>query len=358
MVMFVTRYIRGRPKAPTWNPAMTLYVCEHRYRDETRSFKKIKNWQSCLPEEVRKHEYTLEPHRDDGVESLVRVPSPFVRGIKGPGGLGDPTDGPEDDQIKYHVQPDGQPATAESAREANRREDERRHQQEEAAAQAAAAQAAAAAMMSSTSGLFPLLGDSANFFDSSGGGNIDANAGGVDTPMFNAPPPVELPTPAEMAVSQEAFEPLPPNISESSSSSVRASERYIAWPLTCLCARARQNRNSDQMRTVTCCGLRRLQLSCRLSRDRRTRSIICTGARCKSRKLSGLSTSSSSSSRRKLEGDAEGTKGVGVVRIVLAGLAVLSLMRCRVGTASPELLMKRCINKEYALQIDTTKVIT
>lgn len=204
MVMFVTRYVRGRPKPPTWNPAMPLYVCEHRYRDDVKAFKKIKNWQSCLPEEVRKHEYTFEPFRDDAVETIPRVPSPFLRGIVGPGSIGEPLQH-EEEQARYHV--DGGTASADFSREAN----ERRYHQEEAAAQAAAAQAAAAAIAAGGTGFAPPGGDPSFFF------NPQGNFGGIDTPGLpdlSDLPPVEMPTPAEMAIANEAFAPLPSNIGE------------------------------------------------------------------------------------------------------------------------------------------------
>lgn len=82
-VMFFTRYTRGRPRAPAWTPEIPLYVCEYRYKDDVKSFKKIKSWVSCVPEQVRQHEYDLEPFADDRVDILPKVKSPFVRGVAG-----------------------------------------------------------------------------------------------------------------------------------------------------------------------------------------------------------------------------------------------------------------------------------
>lgn len=107
--MFFTRYVRGRPKI--WYPGMPLYVVEHRYKDDVKSFKKIKNWNSCVPEEVRKNEYELVPFPDERVDILRRIKSPFVRGVAGPGGIGEAMENEEEDQARYHFLPSGEPAT-------------------------------------------------------------------------------------------------------------------------------------------------------------------------------------------------------------------------------------------------------
>lgn len=99
--MFFTRFVRGRPAPPTYTPGMPLYVCEHRYKDDGHSFKKIKSWNSSIPEEVRKHEYEFTPFVGERVEQLKKIASPFARGIAGPGGVGDPVE-EDEDQIKYH----------------------------------------------------------------------------------------------------------------------------------------------------------------------------------------------------------------------------------------------------------------
>ncbi|SCZ92634.1 BZ3500_MvSof-1268-A1-R1_Chr5-2g08052 [Microbotryum saponariae] len=91
-VMFFTRYIRGRPKAPVWDESLPLYVVEHRYKDEIHSFKKIKNWNSCVPEEIRKQEYALVTFPGGDPVTLPRYPSPFLRGIEGPGRFGEALD--------------------------------------------------------------------------------------------------------------------------------------------------------------------------------------------------------------------------------------------------------------------------
>jgi chromatin structure-remodeling complex subunit RSC1/2 len=95
---------------------MILYVCEHRYKDDVKSFKKIKNWNSCVPEEIRKNEYDFVPYPKDRIDTLPRIKSPFVRGLRGPGGIGDALEKEEEDQAKYHSLPGGETASAHRAR--------------------------------------------------------------------------------------------------------------------------------------------------------------------------------------------------------------------------------------------------
>jgi chromatin structure-remodeling complex subunit RSC1/2 len=85
--MFFTKYTRGRPKPPAWTLNIPLFVCEYRYKDDVRIFKKIKSWTSCIPEQIRQHEYDFEPYADNHVDTLPKVKSPFVRGVVGTGGL-------------------------------------------------------------------------------------------------------------------------------------------------------------------------------------------------------------------------------------------------------------------------------
>jgi chromatin structure-remodeling complex subunit RSC1/2 len=101
-LQFTARHIRGRPRPPFWYPGWPLYVCDSRYNDRERCFVKIKNWSSCVPEEVRKRgdwmplypfERMVYPHRNS---------SPFVRvkGIKGTGFLGDSVERGEGEKIE------------------------------------------------------------------------------------------------------------------------------------------------------------------------------------------------------------------------------------------------------------------
>ncbi|WAQ92804.1 hypothetical protein PtA15_17A286 [Puccinia triticina] len=81
LVLFYTKYVRGRPSAPLWTPEMPTYICEHRYKDDQYSFKKIKNWDSCVPSNIR-NEGTEENFQSyptiQQVATLVRLPSPFL----------------------------------------------------------------------------------------------------------------------------------------------------------------------------------------------------------------------------------------------------------------------------------------
>ena len=96
-VQFTARHIRGRPRPPFWYPGWPLYVCHSRYNERERVFVKIKNWASCIPEEVRKKDEFMPI---DAFERMVypgKVKSPFVGGpngvmVKGPGGIGEPLD--------------------------------------------------------------------------------------------------------------------------------------------------------------------------------------------------------------------------------------------------------------------------
>lgn len=105
-VMPYYRYIRGRPISTVYNSKMALYVCEHRYKPKEKSFKKIKSWAMCGPEEVRKSDYRLKENAGGAVESLVKVPSPFIRGLQGPGGIGAADEEEEADQATYYLKAD------------------------------------------------------------------------------------------------------------------------------------------------------------------------------------------------------------------------------------------------------------
>ncbi|KAF8642869.1 hypothetical protein AX16_009375 [Volvariella volvacea WC 439] len=94
---FTARHIRGRPRPPYWYPGFPLYVCDCRYNDRERVFVKIKNWNSCVPEEVRKSTEFMPIYPFEKTVSPVRRPSPFLEksGKKGPGGLIDASAGAE-----------------------------------------------------------------------------------------------------------------------------------------------------------------------------------------------------------------------------------------------------------------------
>ncbi|KAF4623280.1 hypothetical protein D9613_001420 [Agrocybe pediades] len=94
---FTARHLRGRPRPPYWYPGFPLYVCDARYNDRDQAFVRIKNWNSCVPEEVRQSTEFMPIYPFERMVYPVRVPSPFlVKGAgaasaggkgKGPGGI-------------------------------------------------------------------------------------------------------------------------------------------------------------------------------------------------------------------------------------------------------------------------------
>uniref|UniRef100_A0A8H7Y6I3 Uncharacterized protein n=1 Tax=Psilocybe cubensis TaxID=181762 RepID=A0A8H7Y6I3_PSICU len=95
---FTARHIRGRPRPPFWYVGFPLYVCDSRYNDRDRVFVRIKNWNSCVPEEVRQSTEFMPIYPFERTVYPVRHPSPFIskgaggKGVpKGPGGLLEPS---------------------------------------------------------------------------------------------------------------------------------------------------------------------------------------------------------------------------------------------------------------------------
>ncbi|PWN49502.1 hypothetical protein IE53DRAFT_317515 [Violaceomyces palustris] len=86
MVMFYTKFIRGRPKAEFWDPRSPLYVTESRYNEQQKVFHKIKSWASCVPEEIRKVETPMD-YFEKAIPPPPKIDSPFLQGIQGPGAL-------------------------------------------------------------------------------------------------------------------------------------------------------------------------------------------------------------------------------------------------------------------------------
>ncbi|KAI0651399.1 hypothetical protein C8Q79DRAFT_32964 [Trametes meyenii] len=86
---FTARHLRGRPRAPFWYPGWPLYVCDSRYNDRDRVFVKIKNWNSCIPEEVRKKEEFMPIYPFERPVVPRSCPSPFLgaQKIQAPGGI-------------------------------------------------------------------------------------------------------------------------------------------------------------------------------------------------------------------------------------------------------------------------------
>ncbi|KAL7285867.1 hypothetical protein ACG7TL_000978 [Trametes sanguinea] len=100
-VQFTARHLRGRPRPPFWYPGWPLYVCDSRYNDRDRVFVKIKNWNSCIPEEVRKKEEFMPIFPFERPVFPRSNPSPFLGAhkIKAPGGI---IDGPEKPEGEKH----------------------------------------------------------------------------------------------------------------------------------------------------------------------------------------------------------------------------------------------------------------
>lgn len=100
---FTARHIRGRPRPPYWYLGFPLYVCDSRYNDRDRVFVRIKNWNSCIPEEVRKSTEFMPIYPFERTVFPRRFPSPFLskdKGIKTPGGIIDISDVTESDKTK------------------------------------------------------------------------------------------------------------------------------------------------------------------------------------------------------------------------------------------------------------------
>lgn len=99
---FTARHIRGRPRPPSWYLGWPLYVCDSRYNDRERIFVKIKNWNSCVPEEVRKSADFMPIYPFERMVFPRRFGSPFLKGsrIRGPGGIGESVDRAEGERIE------------------------------------------------------------------------------------------------------------------------------------------------------------------------------------------------------------------------------------------------------------------
>ncbi|KAF8972536.1 RSC complex protein [Flammula alnicola] len=123
---FTARHIRGRPRPPFWYVGFPLYVCDSRYNDRDRVFVRIKNWNSCVPEEVRQSTEFMPIYPFERTVYPVRLPSPFlVKGAgkgaaKGPGGIvsavSEQVDGSGDaDGAKKRYRSEGPPKNPSSA---------------------------------------------------------------------------------------------------------------------------------------------------------------------------------------------------------------------------------------------------
>ena len=107
-VQFTARHLRGRPRQPFWSPGWPLYVCDSRYNDRERVFVRIKNWASCVPEEVRKKPDWMHIYEFERAVAPRRLGSPFlpplsVKGRRGgrlPGGIGEAVERADGEKIE------------------------------------------------------------------------------------------------------------------------------------------------------------------------------------------------------------------------------------------------------------------
>ena len=91
-VQSFSKHIRGRPLGPAWYPGWPLYVCDQRYNPADRTFVRITNWLACIPEEVRSPNFMPVVQFDSEGQRFAhqrRLKSPFLRGTKGPGYIGE-----------------------------------------------------------------------------------------------------------------------------------------------------------------------------------------------------------------------------------------------------------------------------
>lgn len=98
---FTARHIRGRPRPPFWYPGFPLYVCDSRYNDRERIFVKIKNWNSCVPEEVRKSADFMPIYPFETNVFPRRFSSPFLSsGTRGTGRIGEAVERGEGERLE------------------------------------------------------------------------------------------------------------------------------------------------------------------------------------------------------------------------------------------------------------------
>jgi chromatin structure-remodeling complex subunit RSC1/2 len=91
---FAAHHTIGRPRAPYWYPGWPLYVCDSQYNEHERVFVKIKDWDSCIPEEVRKNSTLMSIYPFERNVYPKKLSSPFLSRsgknsglVKGPGGI-------------------------------------------------------------------------------------------------------------------------------------------------------------------------------------------------------------------------------------------------------------------------------
>ncbi|KAI4525750.1 hypothetical protein K525DRAFT_190786 [Schizophyllum commune Loenen D] len=114
-LQFTARHVRGRPRPPHWYPGFPLYVCDSRYNDRDRVFVRIKNWASCVPEDLRIGDEYMPIFPFERTVYPRRYPSPFLRsdtsGTQHPGGLLDSPEQPVASVQKRTTRRTAAPAT-------------------------------------------------------------------------------------------------------------------------------------------------------------------------------------------------------------------------------------------------------
>jgi chromatin structure-remodeling complex subunit RSC1/2 len=75
-------------------------VCDSRYNDRERIFVKIKNWNSCVPEEVRKSADFMPIYPFETNVFPRRFPSPFLSGGRGTGRIGESVERGDGDKFE------------------------------------------------------------------------------------------------------------------------------------------------------------------------------------------------------------------------------------------------------------------
>ena len=91
---FAAHHTSGRPRPPYWYLGWPLYVCDSQYNEHERVFVKIKDWDSCIPEEVWKNSTFMPIYPFERTVFPKKLPSPFLNRsgknlglVKGPGGI-------------------------------------------------------------------------------------------------------------------------------------------------------------------------------------------------------------------------------------------------------------------------------
>nr|XP_031862624.1 uncharacterized protein CI109_002122 [Kwoniella shandongensis]KAA5529696.1 hypothetical protein CI109_002122 [Kwoniella shandongensis] len=92
-VQFFVKYIRGRPRPGEYYPGWPLYVCHSRFNDREYITVRIKNWNSCIPDDLRQTDFmSVIPF--ERIIDPPMVKSPFLLGVQGPGFVGEPRKAP------------------------------------------------------------------------------------------------------------------------------------------------------------------------------------------------------------------------------------------------------------------------